>query len=85
MAAAFQDTGLNAAGSVGDFIGGYVGQHQVVQLAGIAAASGGQQHPGCQDTLAGQSETQVTRLLSMDRRRCGDHLTDQVVGQQGHP
>ena len=85
MSAALEDTRFNAAGAVGYLVGGNMGQQHLVHRPRIAAGSRGQDHPGRQDALAGQGETQLTGLFPMHPSGRGDHLTDQIVGQQRHP
>ena len=67
VAGAFDDARLDAAGSIGDLVGGDSLQRQPPQHRGIPAIARRQQHPRRQDRLAGQREAQLARLLIVDR------------------
>ena len=85
MSAAFQDAWFDPAGPVGHLVGGNVGQDRVVHGTRVMARTRRKQHPGRQDALASQGETQMARLFLMNRSGRGDHFADQIVGQEGHP
>ena len=65
MSAAFEDTRFDAAGTVRYLVGGNVGQEHGVHRPAVAARSRREEHPGRQDALTRQSETEMTRLFAV--------------------
>mgnify|MGYP006902140135 CR=1 FL=1 len=85
MSASLEHSGFNASGTIGDLGTSDTSQDAVDQGRRIANDPAGRQQPGRQNALARPGEADLTWLLAMKRRGCGDDLADHIVGQQDHP